>query len=185
MNGPPAVDAAFLQGVQGLLPEGVVGAAAFPDELFGLLAHGHAVGGAAALDDGQALLPHGTLHLVFGGQQHGADEGQVPLGQVGDRRKAADAALPPEIHVKGLHSIVQMVPQRHLVAAQLLRGGVQGTPAQLGAEGTGIGFFPDIKENFSDFRRYDLIRNLNFLAQRFDWFQIHGIDSHIHSDCGQ
>ncbi len=46
VDGPPAVDAALLQGVQGLLAEGVVGAAALLDELLGLFAHGHAVGGA-------------------------------------------------------------------------------------------------------------------------------------------
>ena len=62
VNGPPAVDAALLQGVQGLLPEGVVGAAAFPDELFGLLAHGHAVGGAAALTMGR--LSSRTAHCT-------------------------------------------------------------------------------------------------------------------------
>ena len=79
------------------------------------------------------------------------------MGQVGDWRKAADAALPPEIHVKGLHSIVQMVPQRHLVAAQLLRGGVQGTPAQLGAEGTGVLFLPVFKHHRADLGAADVV----------------------------
>ena len=39
MDRPPAIDAALLQSMERFLPEGVVGAAAFPDELFGLLAH--------------------------------------------------------------------------------------------------------------------------------------------------
>ena len=43
----------------------------------------NAVGGAAALHNGQASLPHGALHLVFGCQQHGTDEGEIPLGEVG------------------------------------------------------------------------------------------------------
>src|SRR5699024_8906191 len=51
VQGPPAVDAAVLQGVQGLLAEGVVGAAALPDKVLGGLPGGGTVGGAAALDD--------------------------------------------------------------------------------------------------------------------------------------
>ena len=132
VDGTPAVNAALLQSMESLLAEGVVGAAALLHKFLGLFPHGNTVGGAAALHDGQARLPHGALHLVLGCQQHGADEGEIPLGEVGYRREAADASLPPEVHIKGLHGIVQMMPQRHLVAAQLLRGGVQRAPPQLG-----------------------------------------------------
>ena len=69
MDRPPAVDAALLQSMERFLPEGVVGAAALPDKILGLLPHGHTVGGAAALDDGEVLLLYRTAHLVFGGQQ--------------------------------------------------------------------------------------------------------------------
>ena len=60
MDRPPAVDAALLQSMERFLPEGVVGAAALPDKILGLLPHGHTVGAAAALDDGEVLLLYRT-----------------------------------------------------------------------------------------------------------------------------
>lgn len=45
MDRPPAVDAALLQSMERFLPEGVVGAAALPDKILGLLPHGHTIGG--------------------------------------------------------------------------------------------------------------------------------------------
>ena len=48
--------AALLQSMERFLPEGVVGAAALPDKILGLLPHGHTVGGAAALDDREIRL---------------------------------------------------------------------------------------------------------------------------------
>ena len=110
MDRPPTVDVAFLQSMERFLPEGVVGAAALPDKILGLLPHGHTVGGTAALDDGEVLLLYCTAHLVFGGQQHGADQGQAPAVQLGDRGEAANAALPPEVHVKGLDSATLLQP---------------------------------------------------------------------------
>ena len=62
-------------------------------------------------------------------KQHGTDQGQAPAVQLGDRGEAANAALPPEVHVKGLDSIIEVVAKRHFIAAQLLRRRVQRAPA--------------------------------------------------------
>ena len=87
----------------------------------------------------------------------GRNHGQLPAGQPGHRRKAADAALPPEIHVKGLHRVVQVMPQGHLVAAQFLGGGVQGAAAQLGAEGAGILLLAVVKHHGADVGAADVV----------------------------
>ena len=157
------------------LPEGVVGAAALPDKILGLLPHGHTVGGTAALDDGEVLLLYRTAHLVFGGQQHGADQGQAPAVQLGDRGEAANAALPPEIHVKGLDSIIEVVAQCHFIAAQLLRRRVQRAPAQPGAEGTGVLFLPVFKHDGADLGAAHLVGNPIPGEQRRQRAVIHGL----------
>ena len=159
MDRPPAVDAALLQSMERFLPEGVVGAAALPDKILGLFPHGHTVGGTAALDDGEVLLLYRTAHLVLGGQQHGADQGQAPAVQLGDRGKTANAALPPEVHVKGLNSIIEVVAQRHFIAAKLLRRRVQRAPAQPGAEGTGVLFLPVFKHDGANLGAAHLVGN--------------------------
>jgi hypothetical protein len=160
--------------VQGFLAESVVGAAALLDELLGLFAHGHAVSRADALDDGQPLGVHCGNDLLLGGQQHGPDEGEVPARKVGDRREAADAALPPEIHVKGLHGIVQMVAQRHLVAAQFLRCRVQCTAPQLGAQGAGVLLLTVVEHHRADLGTADLIGDIVLGKQLLQYGVIHG-----------
>ena len=50
-----------------------------------------------------------------------------------------------------------MVAKRYLVAAQLLRGRVQGTPAQLGAQGTGVLFLAVVEHHGADLGAADLI----------------------------
>ncbi len=74
--------------------------------------------------------------------------------------KQPNAALPPEIHVKGLHGIVQMMAQRHLVAAQFLRSSVQCTPPHLGAEGAGILLVPVVEHDGADQGAADLIGDI-------------------------
>ena len=132
------------------LPESPVGAAALPDEVLGVLPGGHAVGGAAAFHDGEARLLHGSAHLLLGGEEERPDEGQAPVGQLRHRRKAADAALPPEIHVKGLDGVVEVMAQRHLVAAQLFGGGMESAPAQIGAERAGIFLLSVVEDDGAD-----------------------------------
>ena len=84
MDRPPTVDAALLQSMERFLPESVVGAAALPDKILGLLPHGHTVGGGSGLlTMGEVLLLYRTTHLVFGGQQHGGGSGSGPGGPAG------------------------------------------------------------------------------------------------------
>ena len=179
MKGPPAVDAALLQGVEGLLAEGVVGAAALPDEVLRLLPGGGAVGGAAALDNGIAFLPDGGGHLGLGGQQHGPDQGQVPPGQIGHRGKAADPPLPPEVHIKGLDGVVQMMAQGHLVAAQLLSRRVKGAPPQLGAEGAGVFLFAVVKDHRADVGAADLVGDARSPKQGFQRRVVGGLPAEL------
>ena len=75
---------------------------------------------------------------------------------MGDRRKSVKTAFIKQGHHSRLDQIIFMMGVGDLVAAHLQCFIVQCTLPKLGAEGTGIGFFPDIKENFSDFRRYEL-----------------------------
>ena len=68
-----------------------------------------------------------------------------------------------------------MVPQRHLVAAQLLRGGVQGTPAQLGAEGTGVLFLPVFKHHRADLGAADVVGHAVPGKQGLQGGVVHGL----------
>ena len=108
-------------------------------------------------------------------QQHGADQGQAPAVQLGDRGEAANAALPPEVHVKGLDSIIEVVAQRHFIAAQLLRRRVQRAPAQLGAEGTGVLFLPVFKHHRADLGAADVVGDAVPGKQGLQGGVVHGL----------
>ena len=96
-----------------------------------------------------------------------------PVGQLCHRRETADAALPPEVHVKRLDGVVQMMPQRHLVAVQLFGSGVERAPAHLGAEGAGILLVPVVEDDGADKGAAHLIGNIILPEQRFQRGVIH------------
>ena len=81
-----------------------------PEPILGPLAGGDPIHGAAALDHRQALVLYCLADVVLWGKDHRPDHGQILAGKIGDRGKAADPPLVEQVHHKGLHRVVVVMP---------------------------------------------------------------------------
>ena len=118
------------------------------DQRFGARALGVGSVLAAVLEGGDAEAVQLVPDLEFAEIDHGAD--QPHLGAVVPEfgLEAAEASVAQQIHQAGFDDVVEIVPERQLVAAGLLGGGVEDAAAQVGAEAAGR-FFPlDVEDVF-------------------------------------
>ena len=172
MQRPPAVNAALLQSVQCFLTESRVVPAHLLHKQFGLFAHCGAISRAAAFDDGQPGVVYRAFYLAFGGKDHWPDQRNLALVQIGHGRKTPNTAFPPKVHVKSLHGIIQVVPQRHFVAAKFLRGSVQCPAPHFGTQRAGVRLFAVIKYHRADIRAPYFVRNAFLRKQVRKWLVV-------------
>ena len=89
-----------------------------------------------------------------------SDHSQIHAVQISDRRKAEKAAFVDQRKHHGLNNIVFMVCISHFIAAQFLGTGIQGTFSKFRTERTRVRFFPDIENDFRNFRRNTVKRDI-------------------------
>ena len=105
-----------------------------------VVAHGAVLGKAAgALDELQLIVALPGQNILFMDAVHGPDEGHAgEAGAVQLGRHSLQLRTVEHAHDGGLDHIVEVMPQRDLVAAQLLGLAVQVAAAHPGAEVAGV-----------------------------------------------
>jgi len=82
------------------------------------------------------------------------DHCNLSPGEESDRLHQFDSALIKKGQEKGFYGIIQAVSQGNFIAPHLLGCGVQGAVAHFAAQGTGVWFLPDIKNDWCYFGVY-------------------------------
>ena len=111
--------------------------------------------------------------------EHGPDEGQTGAVQIGHRQKTADAPLIDQRKGEGLHGVIVMMPQGHLVGAQFHGGLIQDAPAQFGTQRTGVFLFSDVENDLTDLGPAEGIGYLQPGTQIGDRGEVHLFVTHV------
>ena len=114
--------------------------------------------------------------------EQGADLGDVHPVQVGHRVEAGQPPLVEQGQEEGLHRVVVVVPQGHLVDARLPQGGVEGAPAHLGAQGAGVLLLPGFKDHVVHLGGDPVEGDALPPAPVRHGGQVHPRDAHVHGE---
>ena len=143
------------------------------EELLDLVALARLVLRAGVFHDGQPQCRGGGSDLPLPTVNERPDLPHVRAGHIGHRLEAADAPFKEQTHQKGLHSIVVVMTEGELVAAEVVQRGVERAAAHLGAERAGIVLLPHVEHDLLDVRRDDGVRNVQLAAHLRDGRIVH------------
>ena len=90
-----------------------------------------------------------------------------------------------KIEHEGVHHVVHVMSQRQLVTAHGDGGIVQSAAPHFGAQGAGIAFPTDLKNNFRNVGGHDAVRDLGALAEIDHGGEIHPLQLHVHGHGAQ
>lgn len=83
-------------------------------------------GRTGVVNDGELQLPGKLDDMLFGHVDHGPDDRHVHPAQIGHGREQMQTPLKKKAHEEGLHHILPVMTQGHLVAAMFLGQIVEG-----------------------------------------------------------
>ena len=129
----PAVNVAALHCAEYPVLEAVILALHIRQEVLGALSVGVTVRRTYGLHYGKLVLPCGSANLLFGSKGQGTYHRHLLVGQLGAGGKAADPPLGEQVHDEGLYSVIEVVAESDLVAAEFVCRVMESSAAHTGA----------------------------------------------------